>query len=228
MDALITKVCNKIDVDENDARNAVGAVLNYVKKNHSDGAVDFEKIMTKVPGADSLMQDEEAREAATEAKQAGGGGMFALIFDLLKAFGVIAILVSLVQPIFGDAAVKMIEGIEDGAELVGVLGKYGITRGKAVQVVHLLFGFMKENVDAEVIGKIGKLKVHLCCCCLSRLIYVLQRQRSRPSSISLSFLKMKKAMLLVPTLRRRKLNRTGCRRQISLSFNVALYYHASV
>lgn len=154
MDKLVTKICEKVEVDEGDARSAVGAVLNYLKKNHSNGAVNFEKIMAKVPGADSLIHDEEAKESAKEAKEVGGGGLFALIFDLLKAFGVIAILVQLLKPVFGDTAVKMIEGIEDGAELVGLLGKYGITREKAVGVVAELFKFLKEHVDAEMIGKI--------------------------------------------------------------------------
>jgi uncharacterized protein (DUF2267 family) len=159
MDEVIKMVANKIGVDEAVARQAVGAVLNFLKENH--GKVDFQAIVSKLQGAEDLMNDREVvavtAEAGAEkaaAPTGGTGGILGLIFTLLKAFGVIALLKQLLQPIFGDSVVKMIDSVEDGAELAAIMSKLGINRDQAIKVVQTLITFMKDKLDSDTIDKL--------------------------------------------------------------------------
>lgn len=159
MDQLITKVCEKLGIEQDVAKKAVGAVLKYIQENHPQDKIDFNAIMEKLQGANELVTDyTTSREAVgaeeMKASSSSGGGLFGLIFSLLKLFGIIAMLKAFVQPIFGDSAVKLIDSVEDGADLAIVLNKLGIDREQARNLCTTLVSFMKEKLDPELVEKL--------------------------------------------------------------------------
>ena len=161
MDQLITQVCEKLSIEQDVAKKAVGAVLKYIQENHPQDKIDFNAIMDKLQGANELVTEyTTSREAvgADEMKasssSSGGGGLFGLIFSLLKLFGIIAMLKAFVHPIFGDGAVKLIDSVEDGADLAIVLKKLGIDREQAKNLCKTLFSFMKDKLDPELVEKL--------------------------------------------------------------------------
>lgn len=155
MDELIKIIASKIGVKEEVAKKAIGGVLNFLKENH--GKVDFDEILSKLDGAEDLMNDREVQVAVKEGEaetKSSPGGIFGLIFTVLKAFGVIAMLKQLLQPIFGDSAVKLIDSVEDGAELAGIMSKLGIDRDQAMKVVQTIISFMKDKLDPDTIDQL--------------------------------------------------------------------------
>jgi len=70
MDELITKVCTQLGIDEAVAKQAVGAILCFLKEQIAQhgGDFDFEKITSKLKGALELMKEapKTKEEAATD------------------------------------------------------------------------------------------------------------------------------------------------------------------
>lgn len=157
MDDLIKIVAGKIGVDEGVAKKAIGAVLNFLKEQDLK-SINFDEILSKLQGAQDLMKDRDVqiavKEGEAEQPKSGGGGIFGLVFSILKAFGVIAMLKQLLQPIFGDSAVKMIDSLEDGAQLAAIMSKLGIDRQQATKVVNSIITFMKEKLDVDTVNKL--------------------------------------------------------------------------
>ena len=155
MDQLIANIAQKIGVEEAVAKQAVGAVLKFLKENQTK--VDFQAILEQLQGAQQVMEatpvTREQVQQPTESKKSAGG-IFGLVVSLLKIFGIIAMLKAFLQPIFGDSAVKLLESVEDGAELVDVMNKLGINRDQATQVVQMLFSFMQDKLDADLLQKL--------------------------------------------------------------------------
>ena len=160
MDPLIKSVAQQIGVDEAVAKKAVGAVLNFIKDNNTN--IDWTKILESLQGAQDVMdttragpeQQEETGTTAKTESTSGGGGLLGLVFSLLKMFGVIAMLKTFLQPIFGDSVVKLIDSAEDGAQLATIMNQLGINREQGVQVVQSLFAFMKDHLDADLVDQI--------------------------------------------------------------------------
>jgi uncharacterized protein (DUF2267 family) len=159
MDELIPLVVSKLNLDEAQVKTAIGAVLKFLSEQSSD-SFDFEAILSKLPGAADLMNDDTARAAVVEGeeeakkKSSGPSGIIGLVFLLLKAFGVMAILKNLLSTFFGENAVKLLESVEDGAELTAVMSKLGMSRDQGIKVVRMVVDFMKDKVDAETIEKL--------------------------------------------------------------------------
>jgi uncharacterized protein (DUF2267 family) len=157
MDELIHLVVGKLGLDEVVVKQAIGAVLKFLKERSSD-SFDFDAILSKLPGAADLMKDDKARAAVNEgeqqAKKSGPSGIIALVFSLLKIFGVLAILKQLLSTFFGESAVKLLESVEDGAELTAVMRQLGINRDQGIKVVRMVMDFMKDKVDSDTIEKL--------------------------------------------------------------------------
>jgi len=159
MDVLIPKVSQQLGLDEAVVRKALGAVLAFLNEQVKKKDFDFSKILSHLQGAEQLMRDADAQEAAAKGtateQQKGPTGIVGLIFTLLKAFGVIAILKKLLSTFFGENAVKLIDTIEDGAELAVVMEKLGIDHDQGVKIVKMLVDFMKQKVSPETVEQLA-------------------------------------------------------------------------
>jgi hypothetical protein len=156
MDELINKISNQLGLEVSVVRQALGAILCYLKE-HS-ASYDFEGHISKgIQGVESLMKEsskaqKEARSGSSESSTTNHPtGIFGLVFHLLTVFGVLALLKKLLQPFLGESAVKLIEQVEDGAELVAVLQKLGIDREKGVSMVQMLVAFCKDKLGPDTI-----------------------------------------------------------------------------
>ena len=158
MDELTRLISARLGLEEGVVRKATGALLRFLDEQSGSG-FDFNKILSSLPGAEGLMKDEEAEQAVRSAPRASGpsgifGLVFHLIFSLLQAFGVIAILKKLLTNVFGENAAKMIDTFSDGAQLAAVLGKLGIDHQQGLKMVRMVVDYMKEKVDPETIDKL--------------------------------------------------------------------------
>jgi uncharacterized protein (DUF2267 family) len=157
MDQLILLIVDKLGMDEDVVKHAIGAVLKFLKE-RSSGSFDFDAILSKLPGAADLMKDDKARAAVQEgeqqAKKSGPSAIIGLVFSLLKVFGVLAILKQLLSTFFGESAVRLLESVEDGAELTAVMRKLGINRDQGIKVVRMVMDFIKDKVDSDTIDKL--------------------------------------------------------------------------
>mmetsp|Transcript_18248 Transcript_18248/g.30276 ORF Transcript_18248/g.30276 Transcript_18248/m.30276 type:complete len:175 (+) Transcript_18248:105-629(+) len=156
MDKLIGMVSERLSLEEGVVRNALGAVLSFLK-NQSAGSFDFDKIISAVPGTKELMEKAPDAEEAAASRSTGGGsmgGLIGMVFTLLKTFGVMAILKNLLSTFFGEGAVKMLESAGDGAELSGLLGNLGVSRDQGISMTQMLVDFMKEKVSPETIDQL--------------------------------------------------------------------------
>ena len=156
MDELIRLVVDRLGLDENVTRKAIGAVLAFLKDQVGED-FDFSKITSQLQGAESLMNDSEAQTAAregVETKSSKPTGIIGLILSIMKAFGVLEILKKLLATFFGESAVKMIESVSEGAELAVVLNKLGISQEQGATIVKMIVNFMKDKIDPETVEKL--------------------------------------------------------------------------
>jgi hypothetical protein len=167
MDQLIPIVSEKLGIDETTSRRALGALLKFLKEQAARTDFDFDdEILTKLDGSSEAVEEEEKieeKEAGTSStstskrKSSSSSssslllGIFGLVWSLLKIFGVLTLLKQLLQPLLGDYAVKLIDGVEDGADLAGVFSSLGINREQGVTIVQTAIGFLKEKLDPETI-----------------------------------------------------------------------------
>jgi endogenous inhibitor of DNA gyrase (YacG/DUF329 family) len=174
MDELIRGVAQKLGLEEAVVKKSFGAILAFCKEQCKD--IDFNHLLADLGStAQALLQDAEVSDennnaprssvgssnssaessSNTSRSSSGPTGIFGIIFAVLKALGVIQMLKNLLQPIFGESAVKLIDSVEDGAELAVVLEKLGISRAQGVQMVKMLLDFLKDNVASpETVQKI--------------------------------------------------------------------------
>ena len=165
MDQLISAVSSKTGIDETTTRQALGALLRFLKDQAANTDFDFDdKILSHLDGSEQVMDDETATKAAKEAesssskKSVGGSGpigiVFSIVWSLLKTSGILAILKNLLQPIFGDSAVKLIDGVEEGAELATLFNSLGIDRSQGMTMVTTLVDYLKDKFDPDTIDSL--------------------------------------------------------------------------
>uniref|UniRef100_A0A8J9TGE1 DUF2267 domain-containing protein n=1 Tax=Phaeodactylum tricornutum TaxID=2850 RepID=A0A8J9TGE1_PHATR len=159
MEELTITVAEKLGIDTAVAQKAIGAILRFVQEQSTPDL--FAKIRS-MDGVENLMKDDDAAEAVREGHdkaEAGGvgGGLFGLIFTLLKAFGLFAIIKQVLStlPGIGPQAVRMIESVEDGAELTVVLKQLGIDREQGVSMVRMMMDFIKDRLDPETVDRLS-------------------------------------------------------------------------
>ena len=129
MDAFIKQVSSSAGVDETEARNFLGKLLDFIKKNApEDVSAD---ISAKVPGADEVMKD-----ATTPSN------------DLVKqCMPVLDMLKKLVEQVMGGDAAK-------AAELTEICSKSGVTPEQGGAMIQKLLDFLKEKVGPDTVTKI--------------------------------------------------------------------------
>jgi hypothetical protein len=165
MDKLISLVCSHTGIDEPTAKKALGALLRFLKDQAAKTDFDFDdKILAQLDGSEALMADKTAKEAVEKAEAGesspvvGGGGLagtaFSLVWSLLKTFGILTMLKQLLQPIFGDSAVKLIEGVEEGAEVATLFNTLGIDRSQGLTIVQTVLDFLKDKLDPDTIDSL--------------------------------------------------------------------------
>lgn len=161
MDELIARISQKLGVEEEKARTALGAVLAFLKDQVAHKNFDFTNILEHLNGAEQLMKDSSATMAASRAgadtsPTGGYTGIICLLYMIFKTLGVLDILKKLLSTFFGENAVQMIDTISDGAELSAVLKKIGIDNEKGVKIVKMLIEFMKDKVSPETVEQLSE------------------------------------------------------------------------
>lgn len=161
MDSLISKVSNQLGFEEQVVRQALGAVLAFLKEQLAGKEFDFDKILSQLHGADQLMRNAEAQKAVRDQQREhnpaqGYTGITGLIITLLQLFGVLEILKRLLKTYFGEKALQMIDTVKDGTQLAVVLKKLGIDRTHGIKMVKMLVDFMKEKVSPETVEQLAE------------------------------------------------------------------------
>jgi hypothetical protein len=164
MDQLIQLICSSTGIDESTAKKALGALFRFLKDQATSTDFDFDdKILAHLEGTDELMEDETAKDVVEEADSpklgggAGGGllfGIFKLVWSLLKIFGILAMLKQLLEPILGENAARLIDGLEDGTQIASIFGSLGIDRSQGVTIVRTVVDFLKGKLDSDTIDKL--------------------------------------------------------------------------
>mmetsp|Transcript_5342 Transcript_5342/g.11675 ORF Transcript_5342/g.11675 Transcript_5342/m.11675 type:complete len:211 (+) Transcript_5342:168-800(+) len=90
----------------------------------------------------------------TATSTSTASSIFNVIVAIMKMFGLFAILKQILSSIFGDSAVKLIESIEDGAELTHVLSSLKISRDQGIRLVRMVVDFLKEKLDSDTIDQL--------------------------------------------------------------------------
>jgi hypothetical protein len=155
VEELIKQVSSKLKLDEELTRKAIGLVLTFVNKICKKHNFDFQQILQKLQGADTLVARSNDPLPSQSAVPGGSntivGGVIALITWLLRAGPVMDILKRILSMFFGDKAAQMIDSAGDGTELMGKLNGIGITRDQGTKVVTMLVSFMKQHLDPKTI-----------------------------------------------------------------------------
>ena len=169
IEVLIKQVTSKLNLDEELTRHAIGLVLAFVKKTCSKNNFDFNQILQKLQGAETLIarSNEPLLNQTTGTTVPGMstdvvGSVIALITWLLHVGPVVDVLKRILTIFFGDKAVQMIDSAGDGTELLGKLNSIGISREQGTKVVTMLVSFLKQHMDPstvdELLEKIPALK----------------------------------------------------------------------
>ena len=106
------------------------------------------------PAADSLPVPTTTQTTPRTPATSAASSIFKVVVAVMKMFGILAILKQILFSIFGDSAVKLIEGIEDGAELSHVLSSLKINREQGIRLVRMVVDFLKEKLDSDTIDKL--------------------------------------------------------------------------
>jgi hypothetical protein len=174
MDELITKVCTKLNVDEDVAKQAIGAILIFLKEQvdlyGGKGEFDFSRITDKLKGAIPLMND--APKTAAEAKkehqenhpegetfttsQSLFQSVVAVIQYILTVGPIFDLLKKMLSTFFGEGAVQMLESSKDSADMMAILSNLGISHETAKHMMTLLVSFLNEKVGPETVEKLSE------------------------------------------------------------------------
>ncbi|CAJ1939025.1 unnamed protein product [Cylindrotheca closterium] len=172
MDQLVRDVSNRLNVDEDVAQTALGAILKFIKKNYvtDEGSLDFEQILEHLKGAGKLLQKEEAREeksipppqatnTTSDAKSStattgGTSSIVGMIIQVLKLLGILTMLKTFLEPIFGESVTRMIDSVEEGAELTAVFRDLKIDRDQGITILNMLWTTMQEKLDQKTLERI--------------------------------------------------------------------------
>jgi hypothetical protein len=134
LDKLIKEVVDQLGLDGEITRKALGlgALLSFLKSRVGE-AFDFSEILTKLEGAEALIRrsaEEEPLPEENTARGAQGGSTFhSRIVIVLNSPHIALILAILKQflGVFMPLVLSMLESAGDGAELVDLLNKLGLS-----------------------------------------------------------------------------------------------------
>lgn len=157
MDELVSKVVGQLGLDEKQAKQAFGALLAFIKTHVGDD-FDFSGLLAKIPGAETTLRDAEADDnVPTSGTKAGPNSLsiVGIVTWFLETLGVMDILKKLLSTFFGENAVQMLDSAKDGAELVTVMDKLGITKEQGIKMAKMLVDLVKYNVGPETVDKLA-------------------------------------------------------------------------
>ena len=172
MDGLVRSASTKLNVEEDVAETAVGAILNFIKKHYvsDEGSLDFDKIMETFEGAQKILKKEEVREesirpgvsaqtagaTSTATTKSSSSTIVGLVLHFLKAFGILSIIKTFLETIFGESATKMIESVEDGADLLVAFRELKITREQGLEILKMVWVMLQDKLDEKTLDRINK------------------------------------------------------------------------
>lgn len=125
MEDFIKNAASKLGIGESESRSATGGILNLIKGQLGD--TDFSAMLGKLPGADALVS--EAGDAAAEDAGSGLGGML-------------------------GKATSMLGGGGGAADIMGLLGKSGLSLDNAGSFVTMFMDYLKDKVGGDLFDKI--------------------------------------------------------------------------
>ena len=123
MQEFIDMAMKSLGTDEKTTRGATGGLLNLIQKNADGG--DFQQLLQKLPGADSLMKEGPSP----------GGGLGGAIGGLVGGLT------------GGNDAAKAIGAL-------GFLTESGIDAGKIAQLVPMFLNFVKGKAGQDLLSKL--------------------------------------------------------------------------
>jgi hypothetical protein len=165
MDELIKQVSEKLGLEKDVVRKAIGLVLVFLK-DHVGKDFDFSQITLNLSGAATMMEqaseaEQTARTAAsTNSEQDGGSSITFFFFKILKYIlsegPILDMVKKLLQTFFGEGAVKMLETASDSTELLRVLDRMGVSQEQTKSMVTMLVIFMKKNLGEQVVEQLAE------------------------------------------------------------------------
>ena len=133
MDEFIKMVTSQLGLGEEQTRAATGGLLGMIKDKVGDGLGT--EILSKLPGADALINDAPAAQA--EAAESGGGG--GMLGGLMSAAG------------------KMLGGNAGSAlGIASMLSSSGIDLEKSGSFITMFTSFVKDKIGDDMWGKLAE------------------------------------------------------------------------
>lgn len=126
MDEFISMVTEKLGIGETEGKSATAGILGMIQGNVDEST--FQSVLEKLPGADALLSENSADEAAPAA---GGGGL-------------LGSLTSMAGGLLGGGKKSGMTGMA-----VALAGS-GLGLDKIGDFVSMLMGFMKEKLGDEM------------------------------------------------------------------------------
>eukprot|EP00978_Attheya_sp_CCMP212_P029522 scaffold105105_cov62-Attheya_sp.AAC.3 len=158
MEDLTNLAVERLGVDREVVETAFGLLLGFLKKKVGDD-FDFSAILSKLKGAEKLIQDVEQQQQSERAdpgnnNNKNGGGIYTVLYALIFQTPIFDIIKKIISMLFGEGAIKMLTTAGDGAEVLSMLEKAGLTTEQTKSIVTMLIDFMKKKVDPETVDKL--------------------------------------------------------------------------
>ena len=128
MKELIDQITSQLGVPESNASAATSGVLELIQNNAGEG--DFKELLSKLPGASSLLE----QSASSGAQQSAAGG--------------------LLGGVLGAAASGLGGKLGAAVGLMDVLGKSGIGSDQSGNFLSLFMNFVKSKAGGELLGRV--------------------------------------------------------------------------
>jgi ribosomal protein L13E len=160
MEDLTNLAVERLGVDREVVETAFGLLLGFLKKKVGDD-FDFSAILSKLKGAEKLIQhveqqqqSERADPGSSSSNKNSGGGIYTFLYALIFQTPIFDIIKKIISMLFGEGAIKMLTTAGDGAEVLAMLEKAGLTTEQTKSIVTMLIDFMKKKVDPETVDNL--------------------------------------------------------------------------
>ena len=160
MDTLINQIVNQLEIDQEHAQRAIGAILAFCRKQAGED-FDFDGFLSKLPGSVGLLQTSAPSptdgNAVPNTSRGSSSEVFSVIGILvwfITAFGIMDVIKSLARKFLGEGAVKMLESAGDGAELASILNKLGIDQDQGAKMLAMFVDYAKLKAGPVMIDKL--------------------------------------------------------------------------
>jgi hypothetical protein len=141
IDQFIQQATQQLGISSDQAKSATGGVLGMIKQHAPAG--DFSQLLSKVPGAEQLV-NQFGNQAAGGAPGGAGGG------------GGLGGLMSMASGLLGGGKSSGGGGLGDVAGLMGMLSSNGLSADKGMNFASMLLGFLKQQGGSDLLGSVLK------------------------------------------------------------------------